>query len=457
MRDGVTGAQSQGDVEPSLDVEMAFALAPGATITTFEAKLIDSALNTAATHMPVAYQVSSSFGLRPLTTNSLQELAALANQGQSLFVSSGDGGAVLFPQLDDARAADFVTLVGGTSLTTTSTQSYSSETAWTGSSGGFIKSLLVSGTSSPTGTPYYQQNLVAPPGTSTCSATNGASAIYRNFPDISMDATNVVVVSQSQPSNPSNITSGTSGASPLWASFMALMNEASFAQGGLPYGYVNPLFYQVSRDVPFYQSIFNDINDCSTNPGNPGMGGTAGLVFKAVPGYDLVTGLGTPKCSLLQQPLAPRSSVVYRRVHISGVITAQEDNNNAPPLVLDHDCLPIGVNPAQGLFTPTDRTFDEGFTCAEGGLVAGLPYLNCHVVSFARPGTPAGSVVVTLKQTLIEYDGCSDLENPIPQVSLFDRDVTIPPGETRYFDDDELAADGDGAAGWHLKFDNGTL
>jgi hypothetical protein len=62
---------------------------------------------------------------------------------------------------------------------------------------------------------------------------------------------------------------------------------------GHPYiGFMNPALYALSG-TGAYATAFNDINDLSTNAS------AGGGSFTAVPGYDLATGLGTPKCGLV--------------------------------------------------------------------------------------------------------------------------------------------------------------
>ena len=73
---------------------------------------------------------------------------------------------------------------------------------------------------------------------------------------------------------------GTSLSSPIFAGLVTLLNEARIAAGKGPLGFLNPTLY-ANPDA------FHDI----TIGGNPGCG-TPG--FNATPGWDPVTGLGTP-------------------------------------------------------------------------------------------------------------------------------------------------------------------
>jgi subtilase family serine protease len=73
---------------------------------------------------------------------------------------------------------------------------------------------------------------------------------------------------------------GTSFATPRWAGFLALVNQQSIANGKGTVGFINPTLYNIGRSSS-YSSAFHDISSGSNG-------------FSAVPGYDLVTGWGSP-------------------------------------------------------------------------------------------------------------------------------------------------------------------
>lgn len=113
----------------------------------------------------------------------------------------------------------------------------------------------------------------APPYSSAQYNNSGAA---RGFPDISANGANYFVAIDGQ----NSLVYGTSASAPVVGSIFTLINEQLAAAGKNPVGFVNPVLY-ANPDV------FNDI----TSGSNPGCG-TAG--FSAVPGWDPVTGLGTP-------------------------------------------------------------------------------------------------------------------------------------------------------------------
>jgi subtilase family serine protease len=106
----------------------------------------------------------------------------------------------------------------------------------------------------------------------------------RNVPDIAMIGSGVLVIANNGNIGPA---SGTSVASPLWAGYMALVNQLAQSEGQSPPGFINPALYAIGS------SAFHDITTGNnTNAASPSL-------YSAVPGYDLCTGWGTPNGSLL--------------------------------------------------------------------------------------------------------------------------------------------------------------
>ncbi len=290
-----------GDTEASLDIEMAASMAPGlAQIVVFETipgGYQNDLLEAMVLHNQIS-QFSSSWGwpLGPSTTtdNLFLEMDA---QGQSFFQASGDSDAfttgantvngVDNPYLSDAPSSDpYITLVGGTTLTTGTNGSWSSETVWnwglhngvyTGSSGGISSYYEI---------PDWQTNV--------SMASNGGSTAWRNIPDVALTADNIFVAYGN--GNGEDV-GGTSCAAPLWAGLTALMNQQSLEGGRNPLGFLNPAIYALAEGTN-YNADFHDIitgNNTSTNSPN---------AFYATNGYDLCTGWGTPAGQSLINDLA---------------------------------------------------------------------------------------------------------------------------------------------------------
>ena len=92
---------------------------------------------------------------------------------------------------------------------------------------------------------------------------------------------------------------GTSQSAPIWAALTVLMNQYLLANGGQQLGHINPLLYRVATgsNLPGFRDVR--------------LGGNA--VDISQPGYDLVTGLGSPNADNLvrdlldiQKGVAPR-------------------------------------------------------------------------------------------------------------------------------------------------------
>ncbi|EIW82301.1 subtilisin-like protein [Coniophora puteana RWD-64-598 SS2] len=130
--------------------------------------------------------------------------------------------------------------------------------------------------------PDYQKAVVAgylenhpPPYSKTTYNTTGTS---RAYPDISANGANYVVAINGNYS----LVYGTSASSPVVGAIITLINDARIAMGKSPVGFINPTIYSSE-----FQYAWNDV----TNGTNPGCG-TVG--FSSAPGWDPVTGLGTP-------------------------------------------------------------------------------------------------------------------------------------------------------------------
>lgn len=105
----------------------------------------------------------------------------------------------------------------------------------------------------------------------------------RAYPDVAAIGLNVATVFAGNTYG----VGGTSASTPIFAGIVTLLNEARYAKGKGPIGFLNPTLYKNPH-------AFNDI----TIGSNPGCG-TGG--FPAAPGWDPVTGLGTPNFEKLKE------------------------------------------------------------------------------------------------------------------------------------------------------------
>ncbi len=274
-----------GEVEVSLDIEMAISMAPGLSrVILYEGDpynfIPNVVLNRIATDN-AARQVSCSWGWGGGPNSTTEQIfLQMAAQGQSFFNASGDSDAFPPGEVDDPSffgtpsASPNITQVGGTTLSTSGPRgSWTSETVWNagggvGSSGGISTYYAI---------PVWQQGIIM--------TANLGSTSHRNIPDVALTADNVFVIAD----NGSSYTGvgGTSVAAPLWAGFIALVNQQAASSGSPSVGFINPAIYAIGKGSS-YASDFHDITT-----GNNKWSGSPNL-FPAVAGYDLCTGWGTP-------------------------------------------------------------------------------------------------------------------------------------------------------------------
>jgi subtilase family serine protease len=89
---------------------------------------------------------------------------------------------------------------------------------------------------------------------------------------------------------------GTSAAAPFWAGLIALADEMA----GHPLGFVNPAIYRIARG-PLYHKAFHDT---TTGNNTVVVNGATITGYRARPGWDPVTGWGTPDAQVLIPLLA---------------------------------------------------------------------------------------------------------------------------------------------------------
>ena len=281
------GQSADGEVE--LDIEVVGGVAPGASqvvyfTTNTDQGFID-AISQAVHATPAPIAVSISWGQsedqwaaqsRTAMDQAFQDAAAL---GVTVTVAAGDNGSSDDPSEQTQVHCDFpasspnVLACGGTKLIgDTSTFTITSEVVWNelasneGASGGGVSDVFP--------LPSYQAGAGVP-----ASVSGGKTG--RGVPDVAGNADPVtgylvVVDGQREPIG------GTSAVAPLWAGLIARLAQAT----GKRFGLLQPLLY-AGASAGVAQSGFNDIVS-----GNNG-------AYKAGPGYDACTGLGSPDGSAL--------------------------------------------------------------------------------------------------------------------------------------------------------------
>jgi hypothetical protein len=453
------GTCCESSAEDELDVQAASAMAPSAQIYSFQGPTYDSMFAAMATYKPQntplinQLSVSYTFCADPVAQQLLYQMAA---QGQSIFISSGDNGGQQAPgtpgffnkvcnriglQLIDDRELDAATIVGGTILTlntATNPESWSSETAWDFTNAGTAsgnKFFASSGAICPdTAIPFYQTAAMAKSPNPQASTTN------RNMPDVSMPAFDTAVWVSGGVGGAPGWYVGTSIATPLWAAYTALVNGQLQTQTKptVPtVGFLNPAIYAIgstfntSGGVPStadcnesqaaaagspYYADFHDINDCTPNTGvgpsfanacNAPAGGApstgANCGFTALPGYDLVTGWGSPTCHLTQDLACPTTCgcKVGGNVKVCPCPDLDTDSNNCgacnnkcsqglAPCV-GGQCQPLALasNLGPSLAFAVDGT--NVYVSTSAGTIVGIP-----VVSSSQTTLPTPTTFVTL-------------------------------------------------------------
>jgi kumamolisin len=279
------GNPDSADGEVLLDIEVAGALAPAATIVVYFAPNTDAgfldAITTAihdTTHAPTVVSISWGGAESTYTQQSLTNydaaLAEAAMLGVTVTVAAGDDGST-DGETDGAQHVDFpassphVLACGGTTLLASGT-TIASETVWNdGASGG----ATGGGISDVFALPAWQANAGVPP------SVNAGAHVGRGLPDVCADADpqsgyDVIVDGQS------TVFGGTSAVAPLWAGLIARLNQLR----GKPLGFINPTLYA-------NPSALRDITS-----GNNG-------AYSARAGWDACSGLGSPNGAALETAL----------------------------------------------------------------------------------------------------------------------------------------------------------
>jgi subtilase family serine protease len=349
--DPAKGSGSTWEIEESLDIEWAHAMAPQANIDLIEANspttnyLIQIAANTAR-NLPGVVAVSMSFSA-PEAFNDFQYDAYFTtpagHTGVTFLAATGDTGQ---PSGYPAYSPNVVA-VGGTTLHL-SGSTYQSETAWSGSGGGISKYEPQ---------PAFQQGIVTQSSTS------------RTVPDVSMEAdpgTGVAVYDSFDfPSSPWIQVGGTSLATPMWAGLIAIADQGRSLAS-------LPSLDGATQTLPaLYQLPATDFHDITS--------GSNG--FSAGPGYDLVTGRGSPIANLLVPALVGTES-------ISGAVF--QDNNGDG--VFDSGDLPLAGQTVY-LDTNNNGVLDAGEPSTVTGANGNYLFSNVPIGSYVvRQVVPVGEV-----------------------------------------------------------------
>jgi kumamolisin len=273
---------NSADGEVMLDIEVAAAVAPGANIVVYFAPntdqgFIDAIANAIHDTKNKPSVISISWGSAESNWTG-QSMAALdaacqsaAALGITITVAAGDNGStdgVTGGQnhVDFPASSPHVLACGGTKLAG-SGSAITSEVVWNelanneGATGGGVSNVFP--------LPPWQASAGVP------KPSNSAGG--RGVPDVAGDAdpsTGYAI----RVDGKDMVIGGTSAVAPLWAGLIAVAN----AQNGKSAGFIQPAIYSAKG-----KAAFNDITSGTNFTGTP-------VGFKAGPGWDACTGLGTP-------------------------------------------------------------------------------------------------------------------------------------------------------------------
>ncbi|HEX3590144.1 MAG TPA: S53 family peptidase, partial [Pseudonocardiaceae bacterium] len=305
---GTPTGTNDSEVETELDVEVVHAIAPNARLVIVNANAttglpfanVGLAIGRLFTQVDqkfpgAVWSLSIGWGCDRLYTRADLEPAESAvekaeSHGTSVFDASGDTAGLECKGnqdystppsasdvgVDAVASLPAITSVGGTLLSTDAQGNWAAEEAWDDSS---LSQGGAGGVSRLEARPSWQvaQGI---------SGLRGAG--HRLVPDVSADAdpeSGVAIVIDGKP----NEGGGTSQAAPIWAGFTVLMDDYLQHHGGHSIGAINPVVYRIAQNAQ--QPAFHDIT----------LGGDA--VDLTNPGYDLVTGLGSPMVDNLVQDI----------------------------------------------------------------------------------------------------------------------------------------------------------
>jgi len=257
------------DTEQTIDMTQAIGMAPGLASLVMYVGSSDAAIyNAMATASPLNAQLSSSWVFEPdegVDDPYFQEFAA---QGQNMFQAAGDSGAWTSSSFVYPADDPYLTSVGGTDLETSGPAGpWSSETVWIDGGGGISPNKFA--------IPFWQ--------TTTASGCSNCSNNFRNGPDVSANSNFTFYVCADQTTCTANEYGGTSFAAPMWAGYLALVNQQAVANSMPTLGFINPALYDIGLSSN-YDADFHDITS-----------GTNGI--SATIGYDLASGWGSPNGS----------------------------------------------------------------------------------------------------------------------------------------------------------------
>jgi len=294
----VPGVNADADGEVMLDIEVAGAVAPKASIAVYFGLNTDNgflAAFNAALHddvrkpsvISISWGSAEDFNTKQARKAFDQALQDAATLGVTVCCASGDDGSSDIrkaadrdghPHVDFPASSPFALACGGTTLR--GSTSIASEVVWNQKNGG-----TGGGVSNKFSRPSYQSNAKVP--------KSPTKFTGRGVPDVGGNADPRTGYRVRLVGGAPDVIGGTSAVAPLWAGLIALLNQKLASAGKPPAGFINPLLYGLSASAGAFRDIVQGSNDIE------GLG-----KYSAAAGWDACTGLGTPDGAKLLAALA---------------------------------------------------------------------------------------------------------------------------------------------------------
>jgi len=295
----VPGVDNNADGEVMLDIEVAGAVAPMATIAVYFGLNTDNgflAAFNAALHdnvrrpsvISISWGSAEDFNTKQARDAFDQALQDAATLGVTVCCSSGDDGSSDIrkpanrdghPHVDFPASSPFALACGGTKLLGSGAV-VTSEVVWNQGNGG-----TGGGVSNQFPRPPYQAKAKVP--------KSPTRKIGRGVPDVAGNADPNTGYQVRLVGGKTSVIGGTSAVAPLWAGLVALLNQQLALKNKPPAGFINPLLYALPPSAGAFRDIVSGNNDIE------GLG-----KYKASKGWDACTGLGTPQADKLISLLA---------------------------------------------------------------------------------------------------------------------------------------------------------
>jgi Pro-kumamolisin, activation domain/ell wall binding domain 2 (CWB2) len=415
--------------EASLDIEDIASLAPGTSIIDYEGTDTTTDFTDADWLDPIteavtddrAKVISLSWGECEAQTDTTMrdgeytdfELSAI--EGQSVFVAAGDDGSTDCETpsgdpidqiaVDDPQNSPFVTSMGGdymqgitdpsVSVWNDSTYDVNGETGTGGGAGGGG----VATDFSLSGADDFQAGFTGAGYTNACDAEAGS--VCRQDPDLSTLSdwrSGFPQIGYASGSSMQVFTDGgTSWSAPTMSAITALADASPGCRANGSVGFEDPRLYQLASNPASYANDFSDItsgnNDYTTS-------GYTGGLYTSTKGYDLASGLGSPKASTLIPALCTAVGRVQAGDPVGDAVAVSQS------VFRNNGSSTAGLTQAKAAVLATSANFSDSLLGSELAAVKHGPLLLTPAASLAtatraeiKRVLPKGATVYVLGTT----------------------------------------------------------